>query len=478
MNVGDIFKKIGKMVRRLISKKVTIENAFSTTIVVSSEMENSIQEWAMMYKDEPPWKDNVLGTLNLAATISAEIARLVTSEMKVEVSGSPMADYINEQLKGTIANARQYTEYACAKGGIVLKPYVIETTGKIGISIIQAEDFYPTKFDSNGNIMGGIFPDQKIIGKKKYTRMEKHELNGTTYTIENKAFVTEVSDVNDTNDSILGKEVELSEVPEWEEVQPFVSIDNIEKTLFAYFKMPMANNVEIRSPLGVSVFSRAVKTIRNADEQWSNILWEYDATQAAVFGDEEMFLTDERGNLKLEGREKRLFRTFEGMEKKLQEYNPNIRDTSLFNGLDKIFKQIEFQCQLAYGTISDPANVDKTATEVKQSKQRSYSMVCDIQQAFQTAHENLVYAMYALSLLYELAPDGEYETMFNFGDSIMEDADIEFQRLMQMAAAKMIRPEKVVAWYFGVSEEEALKMLPPAFDEKDPEDEPPEHDEE
>lgn len=49
---------------------------------------------------------------------------------------------------------------------------------------------------------------------------------------------------------------------------------------------------------------------------------------------------------------------------------------------------------------------------------------------------------------------------------------------MQMAAAKMIRPEAVTAWYFGVSDEEAVKMLPPAFDDSDPDDEPPEHDEE
>ena len=105
-------------------------------------------------------------------------------------------------------------------------------------------------------------------------------------------------------------------------------------------------------------------------------------------------------------------------------------------------------------------------------------MVCDIQKAFQTAHENLLYAMHVLAILYELAPDGEYETMFDFDDSIVVDRDVEFNRLMQMAAAKMIRPEAVTAWYFGVSEEEAVKMLPPAFDDADPEDQPPDYDEE
>lgn len=380
-----------------------------------------------------------------------------------------MADYLNKQLEGCIVRSRQYTEFACAKGGIALKPYVIPDEGKIGISIVQAEDFYPTKFDSNGDITGAIFPDQKTIGNKKYTRMERHELDGTTYTIENKVFVTEASEVDDSNDSILGKEVELADVPGWESVAPYVVIEDMEKPLFAYFKMPMANSVELRSPLGVSVYAKAASSgvLKNIDKQWSNILWEYDATQASVFGDEDVFQQDNNGNLTLEGRDKRLFRTFEGLEEKLKEYAPNIRDTSLFNGLDKMLKQAEFQCSIAYGTISDPANTDKTATEVKQSKQRSFSLVCDIQNSFQTAHENLIHAMYELALLYDLSPDGEYETMFDFDDSIVVDRDIEFARLMQMAAANMIRPETVTAWYFGVSEEEAIKMLPPAFGDTD-----------
>lgn len=104
--------------------------------------------------------------------------------------------------------------------------------------------------------------------------------------------------------------------------------------------------------------------------------------------------------------------------------------------------------------------------------------MCDVQKAFQSAHEHLIKAMYILAILYDLAPDGEYETMFDFDDSIVVDREVEFKRLMQMAAAKMIRAEKVVAWYFGVSEKEAKEMLPPAFEENDPDDDKPEHEEE
>lgn len=473
MTIGDIIKRIGKAVRNVFTKKATIESAFDTTIAVSGKMEQAINLWAAMYEGNPPWVDaddnKFKKTLNLPSAIAGEIARLVTMELEISITGTPMADYLDKQHKQCVSRARQYTEYACAKGGIVLKPFAIQEEKKISVSIIQAEDFYPTTFDSSGEITGAIFPDQKIIGNKKFTRLERHELEGTTCRITNKVFVTEISEISETNDNILGKEVELSAVPDWESIQPEVVIENIKKPLFAYFKMPMSNNVEVRSPLGVSVYSKAVDIIKETDNQWSSTLWEYYATQAAIFGDTDIFITDNKGNIKLDEREQRLYRKMESGEGSLLEfYNPAIRDSSLFNGLDKMLKQVEFQCSLAYGTISDPAETDKTATEVKQSKQRSFSLVCDIQKAFQTAHENLIYAMYALAILYDFAPDCDFEdieTMFDFDDSIVVDRDVEFARLMQLASANMIKPEAVTAWYFNISEEEAIKMLPDAFDD-------------
>ena len=46
-------------------------------------------------------------------------------------------------------------------------------------------------------------------------------------------------------------------------------------------------------------------------------------------------------------------------------------------------------------------------------------------------------------------------------DSIVTDTDVEFARRMQMVAAGMMKHEAVYAWYFGCSEEEALKHMPP-----------------
>lgn len=70
-----------------------------------------------------------------------------------------------------------------------------------------------------------------------------------------------------------------------------------------------------------------------------------------------------------------------------------MRDNSYFHALNQIFRQIENTTELSYGTISEVSDVEKTAEEVKISKQRSFVRVCDIQKNLQTALEQLAAAV-------------------------------------------------------------------------------------
>ena len=58
------------------------------------------------------------------------------------------------------------------------------------------------------------------------------------------------------------------------------------------------------------------------------------------------------------------------------------------------------------------------------------------------------------------APSGKYEISFTFGDGVLEDTEKEFARRKQLVDGGYMKPEKLLAWYFGVSEEEAAEMIP------------------
>ena len=182
----NFIERIRKAVRHLFGKS-NVGKAFGIQIAVSTKMEDALELWTEMYEDRPAWKDSEKGkiTLNLSAAISAEIARLTTIEMKSSVFGSPRADYLDQQYQRVIEKAREFTELACAKGAVVLKPYI--QVDKIMVSVVQADDFYPVSFDSDGDVTGGVFLDYTYIENKKYTRLEYHSLDGDTYTISNNA---------------------------------------------------------------------------------------------------------------------------------------------------------------------------------------------------------------------------------------------------------------------------------------------------
>lgn len=450
--IKEFIERIGQVIRKMLGRE-KIKDAIGVKVAVSDKMANEIDLWAKMYKNEPPWKEKNIKLCGLPAAIAGEFARLVTLELKTEVTGN---DFINEEYQAVVSDIRKYTEYACAKGGLAMKPYASE--GHIEVDMVQADRFFPTKFNSRGEVTAAVFAESLTVGKKVYTRLEYHQHEGTMYHINNKAFVKQDLD----NVEVLGKEVPLTAVPEWANLQEEVTLKNVKMPLFAYFKIPNANNVDDTSPLGVSVYSRAINDIKEADNQWTRLLWEFEGSELAIDADITLFKKDDKGNYEFPKGKDRLFRMMDldDNAEKYKVFAPAIRDENLINGFNAILRRIEFNVGLAYGTLSDPNTVDKTAEEIKASKQRSYSTVSDIQKSLQTALEQLVYAMDVMAQLSGLSGRKKYEMSFDWDDSIVIDKEQELASMQQDAVAGFIRKELYVAAKYGVSEEEALKMMP------------------
>ncbi len=458
--------------------KQNLERKLNVQIATSGIMDNRISLWLQMYKDESPWiggKEHI-SSMNLASAIAGEFARLILTEFEFKLEGSARADFLNDQFKNYLKNFDNIVEMWGAMGGIAIKPYVSgedPVTGRpdrIQLDFIQANRFYPTAFNSNKEITGAVFIDSKRVGDYLYTRLEHHELKGDHYTVINKAYKSERLNTMTTEDDQISvehpfmQEVPLDTIEEWAGLEPVTEMDGIERPFFLYVKVPRANNIDPQSPLGTSVYSRAVDKIKEADKQYSRILWEYEAKEAAIDAADDIFDIDKSGKPILPSGKERLFRTYD-MESKtnaafLQAYSPEIRDTSMFKGLNGILRQIEFLCGLAYGTISDPGEVDKTATEVKASKQRSYTTVCNMQKAWDEGIEGLIEIMNTLCDLYGIVPPGEIQKLCSWGDGVLEDTEVEFQRRWSMVLAGKLKIEKFYAWYFGCTEEEAKEYIP------------------
>ena len=501
----------------------TIEDTLHIAPVISMEMENAIRTWSDMYRGKAPWLHEPdandptrIVSLGLPAMIASEKARMVVLEMNSEITTpteevevpnpdytEPVPDqfgnimptfqkptmikdkpigptdravYLNEQYTKLKSNLRRQLEYGIAKGGLVIKPYVVtgqvedteEVTYNIEFDYIQADSFYPLAFNASGQITEAAFLDSKVEKNTIYRRLEYHKWTNNSVRIINKAFKSNIPNNKpniDLNSVDLGKEVPLSDVPEWSALQEDTTIKNVSKPLFAYFRMPEANTIDTTSPLGVSGYSRAVSLIKDADIQYSTLLWEYEAGQMAIDIDRDALMTqsDNNGNVHTTfgHLQQRLYRFVDISQTgdTYQPYSPALRDSQYIQGLNTILMRIEDVCALSRGTLSDAAAEARTATELKILKQRSFSANAEIQKALETTLKDVIYIMNVYCDLYEITPEGEYDVNFEWDDSIITDVDTELGKHITLLQNGIESKKHIRMWYFGETERQAEQAL-------------------
>lgn len=519
---SSITQTLKGMVRRMIGSK-TIEQELHLAPTISSRMEHAIRLWGDMYMGQAPWLKEPTAddptrvvSLGLPSLIASEKARMallefeseitapnkelsdkdvnyknpepsesadakITSQTKLNTTGtrastSDRAQYLNTQYTKLKKQLRKQLEYGIAKGGLVIKPYLVANTlsGKendwqMEFDFIQADSFFPLSFDANGRITEAAFIQMQTEKDIIYRRLEYHKWENNTVKIVNKAYKSNNNQANRADLTSLGKEIPLTDVACWRDLQEEVVIENVQKPLFAYFKMPEANTIEPTSPLGVSGYSRAVSLIKDADMQYSRLLWEYEGGELAIDVDRNaldfMELKDRNGNptghSTMPMMQKRLYRKVDLNDgDTYQQFAPLLRDSSYIHGLNTIFMRIEDVTGLSRGTVSDASSVvERTATELKILKQRSYQTNADIQQALEDTLRDAVYIMDAYCDLYEIVDSGDYDISFEWDDSIIVDVDTELDKRLVLQQNNLASRVENRMWYFGETERQAIEAL-------------------
>lgn len=238
----------------------------------------------------------------------------------------------------------------------------------------------------------------------------------------------------------------------WADLEPEACFTGIRAPLFAYFRMPFADPSDLTSPLGAPVYARAAALIEEAERQYERLMWEFESGERALYIDETAIRRNARGEMQLP--ERRLYRMLNtGNDELFMDWSPQIRDEAIINGFERILQRIEFNCGLAYGTLSDPQTSEKTAEEIRSSKQRSYATITEIQTALRAALSGWAAAADILCSIYGLAPEGEYRIDFEFDDSVVAGRTTEFAERMQLLNSGVISAEEMRAWYLGEENE-------------------------
>lgn len=411
-------------------------------------MQTAMQQWNALYSDIAEQKEQREG-LHLANNICTEFSRLIFAESKLKIEGTGETTRFLQSLLDHFSPILQ-TNFGIglALGGMVMKPYFAD--GSICMGMIPADRIFPLTFSEYGTLRDTVFIEPYVHGDVYYTRLEYHTFQPEQHIVRIAHYT-----FRSHNADTLGVPCELSETP-WSGLEPFTDVDT-DAPLFGYFKVPKANTVDRSSPMGVSVFAAAIPQILQADKLWDSILWEYKSKETAIFATRDMFNRFDR----MSEHDKRLYKMLmHGEDGKIVPFSPDIRDASLFNGFNHILQRIEFACHFAYGTLSEPVETEKTATEIKMAKQRSYVFVSALQTQVEEAIRQALQAAAILAVHHKFIPSSEFTLSCNWGDSVLEDTDARFQRHLQLTQAGYLKPEILIAEEYGCDTKKALEMIP------------------
>lgn len=459
-----------------MSKSTTILDVLGTAPAVSSKMRGEIQLWTEMYENRAEWlhsatEDDPLTVVSLGipAMIASEKARLATLELKSEITAadggdSERAEFLNKAYQeGVLSVLRTQSEYAIAKGGIAITPYIVgeEKNRHFAYDYTQAEKFIPLSFDTAGTITDAAFLIKKETDDSYYYRLERQTYINGELTISNRAFRSEktgYADSGDILDIVLGEEVNLSDVPEWENIAEESVYKDVDRVFFSYMKMPNANTADSDSALGVSGFSRAAAQIQEADELNALLRWEMNAGKMAIEADTEAFRDGD--DIKLPSPVYRLRDT--GDRGSYNAFSPALRDQSYINALEYKKAEIESLCGLSRGTFSRlDEGREITAYQLKMQRQQTYSEIATIQAAIEKALKDVIYIMDAYCSIYGLTGGkaGEYEVSFEWDDSVIVDTDTELKNRLTLVNEGIDSRVETRMWYHGETQEQAEEAI-------------------
>lgn len=434
-----------------------IKGEFDIDVISDPEMESFLQQCIDVYAGHPYWSNNSTGirTINFAKSICSEIARLTVLGAKVTIDGSARADWLQERVDDLYFNMRAWVERAAACGTVILKP-----NGN-GVDLVPVTLFKVTN-TSDGRITGAVFYDSKYDSatKKWYTRLEWHRFDDEQYRITNRCFVSDSANGN-------GKYIPIESTP-WSMLDEDTTISGVERMLFGVLRMPEENNLEPDSALGLPVFASAINELQDLDVAYCRNAKEIlDSSRTVLIDSDRLFASGSPISATrcaaavssaglpdyvrmVEG---------DGQNEIYHEINPSLNTETRLVGINALLSQIGYKCGFSNGYfVFNESTGLQTATQVEADQQRTIQLIKDVRDKLEDCLDGLLYALNVFADLYDLAPRGDYEVVYDFGD-ITYNREEDKQTWWKYRTIGDVPPWKYYVKFEGMSEEDAKRMI-------------------
>ena len=385
------------------------------------EGDKLIRVWNDIYAGSPEWQKYTtrgLGgqrtewrfLMNPAKLVCSEAAGLVFAEAPKIDADQSVLDLLKANRFD--ANIQAWLEFGLALGGGALK--WVGRDGKLFIDWVKATDFVPVSYDARG-ISEADFISSRLNNGKEYKIVEKHRKNlGGGYDITLEAYE------NVGFDQYRGVSLIIAGITgEWAWHSPV--------KLFSEWRNPEANNIDLDSPLGISVFANAVDTAQQLDLAFDYLADELETSRRKIILPASMIKsyfdsTSKRKDLYYDKNE-RVYVAFDAEEQK--DMAPTAIDFPL--RVDDISKTINVllaifskQCGFSDGFLSFDSTSMKTATEVVSENSKTFRTKQNIETSLTATLVPFLEALKGIGPEYGVATT-DMEYAIHWDDSVIED---------------------------------------------------------
>lgn len=399
-------------------------------------------------------------SLGIGKIVAKEMANIIFNE-KCSIDVSPrngkdkdVKEFINQVLSdnGFYRNFERYLEYCYALGGMAVKVY--QHDGKIKLAYSTADAMYPLSNDSE-NIDEALFIYQEKKDKKYYSMLEWNEWKDGTYVITN-----ELYESDDRNK--LGHKVPLSTL--YEDLDEVTRITNITRPLFVYFKPNTANNKDMQSPLGISLFENSHDTIYSIDYIYDFFMHEFKLGKRRIAVDHSMLkeYIDSDGNMK------QRFDTDETVFVPLSaddsipvtDLSVGLRTSDIISAINAQLDLLAMQVGFSTGTFTFDGTSVRTATEIVSVNSKTFRTKNSHEMIVSEGIKNLVKTILEVANLYGIYNGtSDVDVAVDFDDSIAQDRQQNYNYYSMAVNDKLIPRLEAIQRIFKITEQEAEEWI-------------------
>ena len=306
---------------------------------------------------------------------------------------------------------------------------------------------------SNGECTECAFASEFMEGETKYIRLQIFILGeGGFYRCETRLFDATSGSLKEVTPEAAKQSTVAAiwetglNIPPWVFIRPNIS-----------------NPKYPDSPFGPAVFAGAIDIIQGIDTIYDAYINEYALGKTRIVTGVEATKIDIEGNPFFDENDVVFYAIPQGpsSEHYINPIQPQIRAAEMQSGLNDNLSLFAMRCGLGERHYQFNGGSVTTATQVISENSHMFRTLKKHEIVLDASLKHLCKLVLLYGRLYlGTSFDPEQEVTIDFDDSIIEDKQTQNNDMRADVAAGILRPEIYLAKKYGVSEEEAKKMMP------------------